>query len=299
MIALTRPVLISFLLVATQALAASDIPGAADPLGIDRYPRSWIVLYDQDDELANRDFIVSRVDKTRRDVRVKREVRALATSQSATYQMPSGTRPQDVVDHYLQIFGRGEVFSCQGRDCGRSNHWANYIFEQAILYGPDVNQHYFAGELEDHLVSLYVIERGNKRVYAHLQILTPQTPVAVEHNLEVVERLSSEGYVVLETVRPEADGGFEADARQILEALGPVLVGIGSQQVYVVCHLYGAAATEALLANAARCSETATELLSSAEGPQLVPFAAGPLLPRRTGNVSRIELVLPHRLDHN
>jgi hypothetical protein len=57
MIALTRPVLISFLLVATQALAASDIPGAADPLGIDRYPRSWIVLYDQDDELANRDFI--------------------------------------------------------------------------------------------------------------------------------------------------------------------------------------------------------------------------------------------------
>jgi len=299
MISLTRRILISCLLVATNATAAEDIPGAADPLGIDRYPRSWIVLYELDDELANRDFIVSRVDKTRRDVRVKREVRALATSLSATYQVPPGTRPQDVVDHYMRIFGRGEVFRCQGRDCGRSNHWANYIFEQAILYGPDVNQHYFAGELDEHLVSLYVIERGNKRVYAHLQILTPETPVAVEHNLEMVERLSGEGYVVLEAVRPAANGEIDADSRQILDELGPVLAGVGSQQVYVVCHLYGAAATEILLTNALRCSESATELLSSPEGPELVPFAAGPLLPRRTGNISRIELVLPHRLDHN
>jgi hypothetical protein len=290
---------VALLLVAPAAIAASDIAGASDPIGLARVPHSWIVLYEQDDELLNREFVVSRVDKTRRDVRVKREVRTLARLLSVTYQMPQGARPEEVINHYLNQFGAGEVFSCRGKACGRSNNWANGIFRQAILYGPDANQYYFAGKLDDRLLSLYVIERGNKRVYAHLQLLTPENPVSVDFNREMVDQLSSSGFVTLEGIRPELDGSFSDEASERLRALAADLASIGDQEVFVVCHLYGSQSADELLRRAEVCSQTASESLSVAGGPSLKPFSAGPLLPRRSGNVSRIELVLPHRLEHN
>jgi hypothetical protein len=287
------------LLLAPAAIAASDIAGASDPAGIVRVPHSWIVVYERDDDLRNREFVVSRVDKTRRDVRVEREVRTLARLVSVTYEMPRNIRPEEVINHYLNQFGAGEAFSCRGRACGRSNDWANHIFGQAILYGPDINQYYFAGELDDRLLSLYVIQRGNKRVYAHLQVLTPEDPVAVDFNREMVDQLSSTGFVTLEDIRPEAGGSFSDEAIEQLKELAVDLARVGDQEVFVVCHLYGSQSADELLQSAALCSQTASEALGAAGGPNLKPFAAGPLLPRRSGNVSRIELVLPHRLEHN
>ena len=93
------------LLLAPAAIAASDIAGASDPAGIVRVPHSWIVVYERDDDLRNREFVVSRVDKTRRDVRVEREVRTLARLVSVTYEMPRNIRPEEVINHYLNQFG--------------------------------------------------------------------------------------------------------------------------------------------------------------------------------------------------
>lgn len=291
--------LVACLLVAPLAIAAADVAGAADPVGLARMPHSWIVRYERDEELLNREFVVSRVDKTRRDVRVERELRTLAAIETATYEMPAGTRRQEVVDHYLNLVGKGEIFACTGRSCGRSNHWANHIFKQAILYGPDGNQFYFAGEYEGKLLALYVVERGNKRVYAHLRILSPAAPVAVAYNREMADQLNGTGFVVLEGIAPEADGSFGERAIQRLEELAGELAVGNDQEVFVVCHLYGSISTAELLERSTRCSETAVELLSSTDGPKLTPFAAGPLLPRRAGNTSRVELILPHRLAHN
>lgn len=287
------------LLASPPASAATDVAGAADPADLARMPHSWIVRYELDEELLNREFVVSRVDKTRRDVRVERELRTLATIETATYEMPSGTRRQEVIDHYLNQVGKGEIFACFGRSCGRSNHWANHIFKQAILYGPDGNQFYFAGEYQGKLLALYVIERGNKRVYAHLRILSPAAPVAVAYNREMTDQLNGTGFVVLEGIAPEADGSFDEQATQRLEALADELAVGNDQEVFVVCHLYGSIATAQLLERSALCSNKAVELLSRADGPKLTPFAAGPLLPRRAGNISRVELILPHRLAHN
>lgn len=287
------------LLPASAGLASSDIPNARDPLDLERFPRSWIVLYERDDQLVNREFVVSRVDKTRRDVRVEREVRTPAALESATYEMPAGSRAQDVINHYLEQVGAGELFSCRGRACGRSNHWANHIFKQAILFGPDHNQYYFAGEYGDRLLSLYVIERGNKRVYAHLTVLTPQQPVAVTYNQEMVDQLSGTGFVVLEGITPNADGSLGEQASARLAALADSLATLKGQEVFVVCHLYGSLSTNELLARAGACSDQAVTLLSAADGPTLTPFAAGPLLPRPAGTISRLELILPHRLDLN
>ena len=54
----------------TGALAQpTDVAGARDPLGLERVPFSWIVSYELDPDLRQREFVVSRVDKTRREVR--------------------------------------------------------------------------------------------------------------------------------------------------------------------------------------------------------------------------------------
>ncbi len=291
--------LLGLWLMPLPALAAQDVPGSRDPLGIPRLPDAWIETYVTDAEPVTREFVVGRVDKTRRQVRVEREVRTRATLESATYQMAPHTRREDVVAHYQRLLGPSEVFTCRGRDCGRSNDWANQIFRQAVLLGPDRNQYYLAADYQGHLVGVYVIERGNKRVYAHLQVLKPDEPVPVARNREMVERLSGQGIVIIDGVRPEPDGELSAQDLSLLGNLGAELATLAELDVYVVCHLYGSRGADELLAAAAGCSEAAAAALRSESGPALLPFAAGPLLPRLEGNVSRIELVLPARLQRD
>jgi hypothetical protein len=284
---------------ASQGWAQADIAGSSDPLGVPRYLHSWIVDYDYDDELLVREFAIGRVDKTRRDIRIEKEIRVPATIERATYQMPAGTPLAELITHYVAFFKAGELFSCAGRDCGRSNDWANHIFKKAILYGPDKNQFYFAGTYGDHLISFYVIERGNKRVYAHLEVLKPETRVAIDSNRVLLEHLAGDGYSVIDGLVPAADGSLPESAQDILAALAQKLSIFSGQTIYVICHLYSSASTSRLLDSAQHCSEQAVTALTGVDGPTLVPFAAGPLLPRATGAKSRIELVLPHRLDHD
>jgi hypothetical protein len=285
------------LCLAGQLDAATDLRGSADPLGIVRYPHSWIVAYEKDDNLRPREYALGRVDRTRRDVRVEHEVRASATREWATYEMPLGTQADEVLAHYLERIGESPLFSCQGRDCGRSNLWANDIFKRAILYGPDGNQHYFAGEYGDHLIALYVIERGNKRVYAHLEVLKPENRVALSHNAEIFERLAGDGLAIVEDITPGRNGRLTEADQLMLETLAEGLDVFAGQTVFVVCHLYGSEDGAVLIDRSLGCAQMAVEALSRDPGPVLVPFAAGPLLPR-PGSASRIELVLPHRLSH-
>lgn len=280
------------------AFAASDVSGSVDPLDIARFPHSWIVGYEHDSSLRPREYALGRVDRTRRDVRVEHEVRASATREWATYEMPPGTVPADVVDHYLRLVGGDALFSCRGRDCGRSNYWANNIFKRAILYGPDTNQFYFAGEYNDALIALYVIERGNKRIYAHLEVLQPESRVALRHNTEIFERLAGDGMAVVDGLTPARTGSLSDADVELLESLADDLDVFAGQTVYVVCHLYGPEDAAVLIERAADCADSAVAALNGEVGPTLVPFAAGPLLPRTGGSQSRLELVLPHRLSH-
>jgi len=290
--------LLLLLLVSLPALAQTDLTGSRDPLGLERFPHSWIVNYERDDEFLPREFIVSRVEKSGRDVHAERKVRTDARLETATYQIPESAPRQEVIEHYLGLLAGELLFTCEGLDCGRSNHWANYIFKLATLFGPDKNQYYIAANHGGHLVGIYIIERGNKRVYAHLQVLEPAQPVAVASNQVLTERLAGNGFVVVDGVTPLLDGRLPDSAQQALKDLAPALKIFAGQRVYVVCHIYGSASAESLLAAAGRCSAAAAKLLGSEGGPELVAFAAGPLLPRGAVAVARIELILPHRLQH-
>ena len=283
--------------------AAADLPGAADLDGLARFPRAWIVAYEREDDFAPREFVVSAVEKIRRELRIERKLRLEATVLRVTYQVPAGTPLEEVVAHYQETLGADALFTCRGRDCGRSNGWANQVFRQAILYGPEANQFYIAADRDGELVSAYVIERGNRRIYAHVEALHPRELVEVAANATLVEDLAGKGFVALEQVRPRRDGSIPPAGLAALDAVAPRLRTFERLTLYVVCHLHGPEDADALLASSATCARTAQERLQAglagAAAPELVPFGAGPLLPRPAGAAARIELVLPHRQHRN
>ena len=286
-------------LLPAPALALTDLPGARDPEGIPRFPRSWVVSFAEEDNLVPREFIVSAVEKIRRELRVDEKLRVDASALQVTYQVPPGTPRAEVVGHYRRILGADALFLCEGFDCGRSNAWASQVYGQALLYGPDRNQFYIAADRNGRLVSAYVIERGNRRIYAHVQVLQPAEAVRAARNTNLTEHLAGDGFSAVAGVRPRRDGTIPAEGVRILADIASQLRIFERQSLYVVCHLYGPESGAALLARAGACARAAVaELqrgLPADGGPELIPFGAGPLMPRQNGAASRLELVLPHR----
>lgn len=274
--------------------AQPDASGSRDPYGIDRYPRSWIVDYRLDEEVRPRSFVMSRVDRIRREMRIEEQLRVDATLESVTYRIPDGVGVDAVVEHFAGELGSDVLFRCEGRSCGRSNDWANQIFEQAILYGPDRNQRYSARQWRGGLAALYVIERGNQRVYAHLEFLEPEGALALEPNALLVRRLSQRGWSVIDGVTPAPDGGLNDGAATVLANVGERLGRYPGRRLFVVCHLAGGGEPEATLEASSACARRAAEMIApaGADGPELVPFGAGPALPRSDAPAARLELVV-------
>ncbi|WP_228260770.1 DUF4892 domain-containing protein [Marinobacter orientalis] len=95
------------------------------------------------------------------------------------YEVQRGANREEARDHYLrelQARGAQVLFECSGRGCGRSNVWANQIFDQSELYGRDSNQDYLVGGSIDEngqpwLTLVYTVTRGNNREYVWVEHL--------------------------------------------------------------------------------------------------------------------------------
>ncbi|MFL0808853.1 MAG: DUF4892 domain-containing protein [Agarilytica sp.] len=70
------------------------------------------------------------------------------------------------------------VYACEGMACGSSNAWANERFEVKQLYGLDLSQYYQVWQFKDQglnkFAAVYLVQRGNKRVYSQLDIIVPK-----------------------------------------------------------------------------------------------------------------------------
>ncbi len=284
-----------FWLMGAFVQAGEDIAGARDPAAISRYPRSWIVEYALEEDGAPRQFMVNRVDRIRRELRVQDLRRVDADLEAATYQIAAGTRLEDIVAHYRSSIDGEVLFSCSGRDCGRSNDWANQVFHQAILYGPDVNQRYLALQRGDQLLALYIIERGNKRIYAHLRVLSVVDGNA-SSSVGMLARLGEQGWALMPGLAPLPDGQLPDDAAGLLVGIAGELESLAGETLYVVCHLSGADLAATLLRASQECADQAVTVLNAqftTTGPDLRGFGVGPLAPRRSTPGSRLEIVNP------
>ena len=278
-------------LCAGPALAAEDVPGASDPLGVARFPGAWIVAYRGEAPLRRYAFVTGRVDRSHRDMRMDRGERVAARLLQATYRLPEGTRLEDAVAHYaeaVEALGLPVAFTCRGRDCGRSTVWANDVFGVKELVAPDPAQFYLAASDGQTLLAIYVVQRGNRRVYAHVDRALREAP-ATEGAEALVARLRQDGFLVVPNVAPDAAGILPPPAVAALGELAEQLAG-DVAEVHVVCHTAGPVPTAKPASE--RCAEQAAGALAAA-GIEAAGYGAGPLLPRRGAPGRRLELVLP------
>ncbi|MXZ55843.1 MAG: DUF4892 domain-containing protein [Gammaproteobacteria bacterium] len=270
---------------------------------IPAHPRAELEIKEvsEDDEPIN--FILSSAQRIRNEVTFERAIKVFGSVSSNTYRMPSDLKRLDTTDWFKQQITSlgGEIeFECEQRDCGRATIWASDIFGERVLSASDVNQNYLAVALEkddvQYLLMIYVVERSNRRVYAHVVEILPSERVAFDAPVDVSSELLRRGTVTLPDVVPDSQGTISTEDLESLRTLAETeLQEFVDEEIYVVCHVNGPNATEELLEYSRGCAEQIQEVFED-QGLNVVPFGNGPLSPIEQTPVSRVELVIPRLL---
>tara|TARA_B110000858_G_scaffold198463_1_gene265317 strand:+ start:15616 stop:16611 length:996 start_codon:yes stop_codon:yes gene_type:complete len=211
------------------------------------------------------------------------------------------------------------LYSCEGRECGSSNYWANDIFRNRILYGPERNQHFMAFRANSALqsapyFSLYIITRVNRRIYAYLEIVEPdgtQDPEQIAELVQVgepsvdtanaqmdanlLQRLREQGSVVLPAFSFQSNDRLTAPVD--VESLVSALNTDQTLSIYVVAHLKQAGEPlQVLMQRSLTRANSLRQALIAAgiEAQRIEAAGVGPLAPNCIdGNCAeRIEIVL-------
>lgn len=125
-------------------------------------------------------ILLSAVREVNNEIRSASLVRLAVRGVGQRLQISPDSGRDDARDYYLKELAALNaviLFDCTGRDCGRSNVWANQIFNEATLYGRDADQDYIAAAYRDaedavHVVLVYTVTRGNQREYAWIEQLS-------------------------------------------------------------------------------------------------------------------------------
>jgi len=289
--------------------ATEDVVGASDSQFFKRYPRSKIDSYSQ---TATDGYLLALgAPKTVNGVMALEYSERLTGSLTRhTYRSPDGEASELVFEHFqaqLAALSHRLLFECHGRECGSSNQWANRIFSVRKLYGPERYQHYLAAQLNTDngpmFVALYSIQRGNKRVFTQLDVLTPGkgsiTELAVNPDT-ILAVLKSEGVLSLRNLSFDESGKLTADGEQRLSAVVKALNSNSRLKLYVVGHAAGsltlAETVDVLTARSLTRAESVVQVLT-AQGvgaERLSAQGVGPLAPIRQNSedANRISLVL-------
>lgn len=164
-------------LVASLAIlpAWADVPGSADLDLLARFPRAEIVDY-RVQEGVERIYPLSALRRISGRLRVDGEIDLVGRLSALTYELPPGHSSDDAfAQARAQLLAQGArpLHWCEGRECGASSLWANNVFGNARLYGPDEQQAYLLLQLaaprQDSLLALYAITRGTRRGYLHVE----------------------------------------------------------------------------------------------------------------------------------
>ncbi|WP_446731586.1 DUF4892 domain-containing protein [Pseudomonas sp. OTU5201] len=177
-----RLTLLAGLLLAASAQAA-DPPGSHDLAALPRFPHAEITDFQERPD-QERVFPQSSIRRISNKLRMERKVEVEGLQTSVTYRLPAGHSSADAFDRARKDLldnGAELLYWCQGRDCGSSSLWANSIFGNAKLYGPDEQQAYLLLRLaephQDSLLALYSITRGNRRAYLYAEQLDAGAPL--------------------------------------------------------------------------------------------------------------------------
>ena len=270
---------------------------------------------------VNHSIVLGGLERVRGEVIPEASERLRGDVTRITYEVSQEFTGEDVYRFYNeQLVSKNYemLFSCEGRACGSSNYWANDIFRNRILYGPERNQYYMAfransGLPDDPYFSVYIITRVNRSIYAYVVIVEPggtEEPVQIAAVAEplpleeatgttagasLLQRLRQQGSVMLPAINFEAGDSLPSslDVEPIVAAMNadPTLT------VYLVAHLTerGQALEVLMRRSEIRASALREALIVAGVDAQRIESAgAGPLAPNCAGDncSERVELVL-------
>ncbi len=167
-----------FLVLALGFLAFSTVSQAAPEDMPEAYPQSTLegtVRIQSSGHLV----LFSPVREINNEIRSESLARLPVTGEGRLYRIARDSSREEARDHYLGLLRQRNaqiLFECSSIRCGRSNVWANQIFNQAVLYGRDATQDYLvAGTVAEDgsrwLTLVYTVTRGNLREYVWVEHL--------------------------------------------------------------------------------------------------------------------------------
>ena len=309
-------------LLATSSFAQIEFPTASfsDHSLLDGFPDSEIISRELLQDVSHR-IVLGSLQRNRGEVVSENSERLRGDVSKIVYEVSQEFTGEDVYQYYreqMEARNYTELFNCNGRACGSSNFWANDIFSNRSLYGPERNQYYIAmrtntGLETESYIALYIITRGNRKIYANLEIIEPggsrepipavslELPVEASadpgdsaQTSDLLRLLQEKGSIILSTLSFEADDQLSNTAD--LSAVVELLDSDASIRVYLVAHLQGTQPLEVLLRRSvARATAVRGRLISlGVDGEKIIAQGVGPLAPAcEAGNCNqRIELVL-------
>ena len=100
--------------------------------------------------------------------------------QGQTYKADDDATLEEVMASLDRAVDEGyeRLFECVGRGCGSSNEWANAVFGQPKLYGPESTQFYWVGKAVQSQTYwlVYGSKRSNKAVHYRVESVVSAAP---------------------------------------------------------------------------------------------------------------------------
>ncbi len=268
------------------------------------FPDSEIIAVEFEEDINYR-IVLGSLQRTRGQVVPEASERLRGDVTKITYEISQEFTGEDVYQFFreqIQEKNYAELFTCIGSACGSSNYWANDIFRNRILYGPERNQYYLAMQTDfgletDPYIALYIITRGNRRIYAYVEIVEgggSLTPVNAINTRALLASLREQGSIVLPGISFLGDNQLTegVDLSYVVDLLQSDL----SLQVYLVSHLGGNQPLQILMQrSASRARFLRQQLIELGIGADRMDAqGVGPLAPvcAATNCSERVELVL-------
>ena len=293
-----------YALAGVSILMAQELGSNLEHPLISRFPDSEMIDLEFIED-TNYRMVLSSLQRTRGLVSSENSEMLRGDVTKIIYEIAPEFSGQDVFEYFQKEVGEREyqtLFSCIGRECGSSNYWANDVFGNRVLYGPERNQYYSvigsgAEENEDFIV-IYIITRGNRRVYAYFEFIEPggaEARMDVLDSDTLLSELQEDRSIVLRNIAFEDDLSLTRDSN--VSYLVSLLKENPSLQVYLVSHLYqeGAASEELVTRSQQRANVLRQVLLGRGiDREQVQAYGVGPYTPfcGAARCADRIELVI-------
>ena len=269
-----------------------------------RFPDSEVTTLEFVED-TNYRLILSSLQRTRGLVSSENSEMVRGDITKVIYEVAPEFTGQDVFEYFNNEAEERDyrsLFSCIGRECGSSNYWANDVFGNRVLYGPERNQYYSVfdatTEGREDFIAMYIITRGNRRVYVYFEFIEPggaQSRIDIFDSDTLLSELQVERSVVLKNIVFENDLTLTRESD--ISYLVSLLEKNPSVKFYLVAHLYqeGGESEELIARSHQRANVLRQVLLGRGiDREQIQAYGVGPFAPYCGAErcADRVELVM-------